>query len=484
MSTTTPVRQRIVDDTDPAIQYGPQGWFVADPKTLNVGNFGPIFNGTSHATSSSTSSLSFPFNGTSITVYGTIEVSTDPATDRSDPTWTCFVDGIAIDRQNPTFKFPENNWNLCDASLIAPGAHTLTIQVQSAGHPFYFDYLVYTPPPDETPESGAVIYPNTDPAVSFSPGWGTFGGENGTNSFGARVGLDFHGTSVSMLGFVPTEQPHGATWATYAIDGGPAVNFTLHGLSPGPPSQIPTAYNVVLFETPTLRNAAHSLLVTHGGDNQHTPLVLSAFHVTVAAGTDSSASLSAASASATSSMAPDAKGPPVGAVAGGVIAGAIVLAIVCALAIFHTRRRRRSLRDAVAARPYLSPIAGARARARTGAGAAPVARGQGRSQRSRPAAAAVFPRSTATVAAASSAGSGAHSTSAVVSHDGDPVSVSAPPRPQPSATATRARTAPDVRPGLGARPDVLMLRHADSGVRLHPGAAQEIVELPPGYSTF
>lgn len=58
-------RRIVVDDTDPSIQYGPNGWYVADPTKLNgLGNFGPIFNGSSHATTTSGSALSFNFNGT------------------------------------------------------------------------------------------------------------------------------------------------------------------------------------------------------------------------------------------------------------------------------------------------------------------------------------------------------------------------------------------------------------------------------------
>lgn len=61
-STSTP-RQIVVDDTDlDVIHYGSSGWFVADPTTLTGGNFGPIFNGTSHATTSNTN-LSFAFSG-------------------------------------------------------------------------------------------------------------------------------------------------------------------------------------------------------------------------------------------------------------------------------------------------------------------------------------------------------------------------------------------------------------------------------------
>ncbi|KAF8181447.1 hypothetical protein K438DRAFT_1841151 [Mycena galopus ATCC 62051] len=56
------VRSVVVDDTDPAITYSPEGWFVANPSVLTQGNWGPIYNGTSHATSSN-ATLCFSFNG-------------------------------------------------------------------------------------------------------------------------------------------------------------------------------------------------------------------------------------------------------------------------------------------------------------------------------------------------------------------------------------------------------------------------------------
>ncbi|KAJ6594897.1 hypothetical protein B0H19DRAFT_1247529 [Mycena capillaripes] len=203
-----PFRKRIIDDTDPAVQYDTTGWFVPVLSALEVETDCGI--------------------GTSIRVYGTIMVSTD-ANNMTDPKWDCFVDGTKIGNPQPTFKFPENNWILCDEPEIAAGLHALMIQVQSKGCAFYFDYLVYTPLPDATFETAVLIYPNTDPAVSFGSGWRTFGGdlENGTNTKDSQVALNFHGTSVSLYGVVPADEPHNSTWSTYSIDGGPLVNFTL-----------------------------------------------------------------------------------------------------------------------------------------------------------------------------------------------------------------------------------------------------------------
>ncbi|KAF7324547.1 Peroxidase [Mycena kentingensis (nom. inval.)] len=332
------VRQRVVDDVDPAIQYSPQGWFAADPKTLDVGNFGPIFNSTSHATTTTNSSLAFAFNGTSIDVLGSIIVKT---TDNvTDPSWECFVDEIAIPQPDPAFQFPENNWELCKQDTITPGPHTLRIVVKSAGQAFYLDYIRYTPLETDTFDSAVLVYPNTDASISFSEGWGSFGGENATDVMGAQVALNlFHGTSVSMYGFVPKERPRNATWATYTIDGGAPVNFTLDGLAPG---DVPTEYNVLLFATPPLVNKVHNLVVTHGGDLLHTPLVFTHFLVTNTSSASSASVDSSPPPSSSSDSAAPEKEAPVGAIAGGVIAGVFILSVLAVVLFFLRRRRQRA----------------------------------------------------------------------------------------------------------------------------------------------
>ncbi|KAJ7660428.1 hypothetical protein B0H17DRAFT_1145045 [Mycena rosella] len=157
----------LVDDTDPAIQYGLEGWFVADVSKLNNGTFGPVFNGTSHATVSSNSTLSYPFTGTSIIVYGTIDVSTD-ANNVTDPTWNCFLDGIQIPSQTLHSTF-QRTTGRCVSSPILPPPFDHSSQV--AGQPFYFDSLVYTPAPDAVLPSAVLVYNGGDPALKYSPGW-------------------------------------------------------------------------------------------------------------------------------------------------------------------------------------------------------------------------------------------------------------------------------------------------------------------------
>ncbi|KAJ7927621.1 hypothetical protein B0H13DRAFT_2312255 [Mycena leptocephala] len=243
------VRTVVVDDTDLAIRYGSEGWFVADPSVLTKGNWGPIYNGTSHATASADSTLSFPFTGTSITVRGSVIVSTD-TNNVTDPTWTCSIDGIEI--PSSTFQYAENNWPLCRQNQMASGAHTLTIQVKSKGQPFYIDGLSYTPPPEAVFPSAVLVYSDSDPALSYSAGWTEADGMS-TQTAGSYVTLSFHGTSTTLFANIPGQGPPNATIAHYTIDGG-------------------APYNNHIFTTPRLPDGLHNLTITHGGDINHTPL--------------------------------------------------------------------------------------------------------------------------------------------------------------------------------------------------------------------
>ncbi|KAK6977479.1 hypothetical protein R3P38DRAFT_2810032 [Favolaschia claudopus] len=352
-------RQRVIDDTDPDIQYGPGDWLVVDPNSMHVGNFGPIYQGTSHA-SSSDSILSFPFNGTSISVFGSIIIST--VNNVTDPTWECFVDQTKIPNGNDKFQYPENNWPLCSQPQLEPGPHVLSIQVKSKGQKFYLDYLTYTPLPDASFETGVLLYPPTDPDLTYSSGWRAFGGETGTNAKGAQVFLSFHGTSVVQYGFVPHELSHNATWATYNIDGGGPVNFTLPGLAA---TEGTTQYFTSLFRTPTIPSGPHNLVITYGGDDQHTPLMIGGFYVTnTSTGTilfPSPTSPSISTTTPSGSPTPDPSESTkhslhtaVGAIAGGVVAGVIVSLLIAIGAVLCQRRRRRKrhIPDPTAATPY------------------------------------------------------------------------------------------------------------------------------------
>ncbi|KAJ7912199.1 hypothetical protein B0H13DRAFT_1713308 [Mycena leptocephala] len=326
---STAPRRILIDDADSAIQYG-AGWAAADTSKLDgLGNFGPVHAGTSHGTTTDGSTLSFKFSGTSIAVFGTIDIANTNGV--VTPTWTCLVDGVAIPEQNPTFQFPENNWDLCAQSQLSAGAHTLTINVQTTGRTFYIDYLLYTPTADVDLDGAVLEYSNTDASVSFQSGWQTWGAQNVTQSNGASVALNFHGTAATLIGYIPIELPKNSTGASYAIDGGASTSFTLAGLAEGVTT---TVYTVPILQITGLSPAVHKLVVTYNGDSSHTPLPVGVFYVTNAVATVNPNG--AASSSSSSSPGPDstpgrsatARRTPISAIIGAIIGGLLLIALL------------------------------------------------------------------------------------------------------------------------------------------------------------
>ncbi|KAJ7346237.1 hypothetical protein DFH08DRAFT_781072 [Mycena albidolilacea] len=421
---STFVRQVVVDDTDPAISYGPEGWFVADPSVLTKGNWGPIYNGTSHATASTNSTLSFSFKGTSITVKGSVIISTD-TNNITDPTWTCSVDGTEIP-SNP-FNFPENNWPLCNQPQMASGAHTLTIQVKSKGQPFYIDHLEYHPLLEAVFPSAVLVYSDSDPALTYGAGWAQGDGMS-TQTAGSNATLSFYGTSATLIAYISGKGPPNAIIAHYTIDGGAPVTFQLTG-------QSGAQYNQVIFTTPGLPDGPHNLTVTHGGDINHTPLSVKYFFVTnttTVASTASSLSSTGTSVyrpTSTVLVSPHRAENISSAIdiVGGVGGGVFLLAVQGAIYVWYRRRQRRATGEASMFSPY--PMSG--------------------SDTARP-----FVQLSGYFARTRKRGFGA--TGEV-------------PRP------SRAKR---------ASPLVRTVRHEDSGLRLEDGAQRipEIVELPPGYT--
>jgi hypothetical protein len=129
---------------------------------------------------------------------GTISISTD-SNNVTDPTWDCFIDDIQISNPNPTFPFTESNWLLCEQPQVASGLHELRIEVQSKGKAFYLDRLIYTPPPDAAFEAAVLVYPYTDPVLSYGCGWDGSSGQMVTNTQDSQVALNFHGGLLRSL---------------------------------------------------------------------------------------------------------------------------------------------------------------------------------------------------------------------------------------------------------------------------------------------
>ncbi|KAJ7229877.1 hypothetical protein GGX14DRAFT_581525, partial [Mycena pura] len=486
-------RRIVIDDADPAIQYGPSGWFVADATKLNaLGNFGPIYKNTSHSTTTDGSTLSFPFNGTSVSVMGTILVTTD--NNVTDPTWDCFVDEIKIGNPNPTFQFAENNWLLCDQSQIAPGSHMLTINVQTKGQAFYIDNIFYTPTPDVSYDGAVLEYTNRDTSVSFGSGWQAWGGQNVTQTNGAQVALNFHGTAVTLIGYVPQELPHNSTLASYSIDGGSSISIPLKGLAAGSTT---TQYNVQILSADSLTPASHNLVVTYEGDSNHSPLPVGVFYVTNSTTpsslSSSGSSTGAASASTSSQAASPASKPessPAGAIAGGIIGCLALIALIVGLVFWCRVRRRRTAAgfdsaitnpnafaamSATDVTPYSDAATGPSLydRFHTSAGSTPRTYDVFHTSAGSTPQTYVDQGPYRYVPPVQSDRTSATPPSA--SAEGLMASGSTPSHSRgPSGSAASAISAGRRSAGVGVRAE----RHQDSGIRLDP----ELVELPPDYS--
>ncbi|GLB40813.1 hypothetical protein LshimejAT787_0900280 [Lyophyllum shimeji] len=319
-------RRVIIDDTDSRISYSGQGWFQDQGSQDGAGNFGPTYKRTSHGTNSD-GSLSFTFEGTSISVWGTTNLAQLDNGTHWDPAWECFVDNVSIGSAKP-FPFAENNWLLCNQDVLNDGQHQLTVKVTSTGHTFWLDYLTFTP----------------SPKVSAG------GTANMTTVKGSQAKFDFVGKSVTWVGFVPTELAHAPASGSFTIDGGSPISFKLNGL---PADATTTVYNQAFFTTPDLTPGPHTLRVTYNGaDGPATPLTVDYLFVTntsiptpASAGSTAAPQGASAFPNGTSGLPSGSSDTlssktPVGAIVGGVIGGLAVVGLV--LLLFLWRRRQRA----------------------------------------------------------------------------------------------------------------------------------------------
>ncbi|KAF9458806.1 hypothetical protein BDZ94DRAFT_1300969 [Collybia nuda] len=268
------MRAVVIDDTDPNIKYEGEGWFQDNVSQDDLGNFGPTYEHTLHGTKAN-SSLTYTFQGTSIEIWGTTDLAKISA-GVFDPSWECFVDKISVGATK-SFEYAENNWNLCGQNNLPDGIHEIVINVNSAGQVFWVDRIVYAPSPSLSLNAAVILVENHDTGINLDSKWQALGDEAAmTQTMSSIATFIFTGTSVSWVGYIPTELPHNASFATYSVDGGPPIVFTLRGLPPGFPNSI---YNQVFFTARNLSAGSHSLVVTHQGTSAQTPLTLNFLYV-------------------------------------------------------------------------------------------------------------------------------------------------------------------------------------------------------------
>ena len=136
------------------------------------------------------------------------------------------------------------------------------------------------------------------------------------------------------MGHVPDDHLPGNSTATYSLDGGPPVRFTVPGLAPDGFLQL---YEQPFFTVQNLDpEAVHEIEVTYHGTSA--PLVFSYLQVD---GGEIIQSLVRRE--------PAAKKAPVGPIAGGVVGGVVFLLVLLGLVLLLRRRNRRKAAKAAAA---------------------------------------------------------------------------------------------------------------------------------------
>ncbi|KAG6830289.1 hypothetical protein H0H87_008587 [Tephrocybe sp. NHM501043] len=348
----TTVRDIIVDDSDPRIEYsGAQTTWTTDTTGLNdVGTYGPIYNGTSHGTRS--------FQRTAIFAYGTNKQTNYPSNNTYSPGGSCIVDLVNYNT-TPGFFDPQNNWLLCYAQNLKPGSHTLTLRVATYGEVFWLDYLRYTPSLEfkfSGEETAAIHVKSDDPAIRFGKkdDWKTFQAgftavEDAlyTSIVGQNVSFSFFGTKLDWYGWLLLS-PHNPASASYTIDSSISGRFDFGNT----PAVNVTHPNAFFFSTPILPLGPHELVVMYNGGPGNQPSPLSLGYLILTGTSITSAAVTVPPSSSSSGLPPSSNTPTlqsgtslsVGAIVGGVVGGLALIALL--LFILWWWRRQKYSRHA------------------------------------------------------------------------------------------------------------------------------------------
>ncbi|KAJ7300416.1 hypothetical protein DFH08DRAFT_122132 [Mycena albidolilacea] len=211
----------IVDDTDPSVQYNtPGGW-------RETGN-APQFEGTTHASGTQGDTATLVFEGTSISVYGTVA----PSSGQSRLNFS--IDGADAGFYQVPQAATLNNQLFWTSPNFEAASHKLVItvdqdaslspQVNPLNRTFFLDYFIYR----TTSTAGkTVVIDDTDPSVTYSPGWSLKGSDvrlestmhiSNSQLDGAWAAVAFNGTGISLFGSLPTDKDQ-VFKASVAIDG-------------------------------------------------------------------------------------------------------------------------------------------------------------------------------------------------------------------------------------------------------------------------
>lgn len=320
----------IVDDTDPAIHYvGP--WSLAG----NVAAESNEFNSTVHVANDNSSSLTYEFNGSRISVYCTLD---SPAS-RGIPAATYSLDNFTPTRSNglnmSEILDVQSHLLLYQSPPLVAGAHTLNISLSnmtSSGPKFYLDFFTVDVASATSPFN--VIVDDQNPAISYSGNWTdshSFNGFLGTDSLadlgGANATFTFIGQAIDVYGVIPPNfDPQ--TLIDFSIDSGQVTRFT----------SVPSTTirrHARLYSISNLSPGSHTLLI----QAQNSTRWWLDYLIYAPSSGDSTSSATNGGGGASS----NSTGTPTGAIAGGVVGGVLGITLIVALFFLLRRRRKQAL---------------------------------------------------------------------------------------------------------------------------------------------
>ncbi|KAF8215360.1 hypothetical protein K438DRAFT_1562073 [Mycena galopus ATCC 62051] len=186
----------IVDDRDPLIKYtGTWGQAGSSEEYSETTTFSVVPGSTA----------TFPFTGSSVTVYGTIAANNFS----TQATWSFAVDSSVTGTYTPPANMTSDIhhqalWTT-PASSIANGTHSLLITqtASSSTQVLYLDYIIFT---TTSLDVGSYFIDDRDPRVVYSPPWQLFGSEGDfmhtsqeTSGAGDYLTLEFEGACADIF---------------------------------------------------------------------------------------------------------------------------------------------------------------------------------------------------------------------------------------------------------------------------------------------
>ncbi|KAF8912160.1 hypothetical protein CPB84DRAFT_1761429 [Gymnopilus junonius] len=332
-------RSVLVDDSDSGIQY--IGSWFADTGIKSDGSF------------------SYNFQGTKVTITGTVQFPAPSGSNSSNPSWVCTVDGNTI--PSHIYNIVENRLDLCDTDSLSDGTHNITVQATSANQQtFWFDYIQYIPSVTVNLANSDLSIPAADSQINYGPGWEAHSPGQITSQTGSTASFNFTGTSLTWVGFYDNSLSLSPTTATYSIDDQNPIPFNLNGVA-AQASGI--QYNQILFQTPQLPAGNHTIQVVYQGNNQTAP-----FSYLFSSGSPNTTPTSSGGATlapsalpepttsgslqtgaSNSSSSPTSKSSNKRAIVGGVVGGlALLIALFIAFLFLRARRKGSKVRNSCA----------------------------------------------------------------------------------------------------------------------------------------